>query len=88
LSKERHTTIKTVIAAGFIAASILPVRAADMTITLNDDEQKALVQILDLATKYGGLSVAPATAFFQNKLVQAANHAATPALAEPSPKAK
>jgi hypothetical protein len=58
---------------GFIVAlfTILvaqPVRAAEISMPLTDDEQRAFRAILDLATKAGGLSVAQATVHFAVKL--------------------
>lgn len=45
-----------------------PASAAEMTLTLNDEEQAVLRQLLDLATKSGGLAVAPAALHFANKI--------------------
>ena len=43
-------------------------QAADVTIKLNDQEQNALLQLLDLAAKQGGVRAAGAVSFFVNKL--------------------
>jgi hypothetical protein len=55
-----------------------PVLAADVTVTLNDEEQNVLRQLLDMATKAGGLQVAPAALHFARKL-EAAQAAPKPA---------
>jgi hypothetical protein len=62
-------------------ALVAPASAKDISITLNDEEQKALVQILDTATKAGGLQVAQATVWFAKKLDDAAK-----AVPQPPPK--
>jgi hypothetical protein len=42
--------------------------AKDINLPLNDQEQAALRQILDIATKAGGLEIAPATIHFAEKI--------------------
>ena len=42
--------------------------ATDKALILNDQEQAVLHQILDEATKFGGIEVAPNTVYFLNKL--------------------
>jgi len=42
--------------------------AAEKALVLTDQEQTALVEILDAATKQGGISVAGKTIYFLNKL--------------------
>ena len=42
--------------------------AAEKALVLTDQEQAALVEILDAATKQGGLSIAGKTTYFLNKL--------------------
>jgi hypothetical protein len=42
--------------------------AADKALMLNDDEQTALRQILDVATRAQGLQIAPTALYFINKI--------------------
>jgi hypothetical protein len=42
--------------------------AAERALVLTDQEQTALVEILDAATKQGGISIAGKTTYFLNKL--------------------
>lgn len=42
-----------------------------ITITLDSNEQNALVQLLDIATKASGLNGAEASLYFVNKIKQA-----------------
>ena len=42
--------------------------AADRALVLTDEEQSALVNVLDAATKAQGLSVAQTTLYFLNKI--------------------
>lgn len=63
-------------------------QARDITITLSDDEQKALVQILDLATKAGGLPTAQATMYFARKIEDAAKQPAPAPAPTPAPPAQ
>jgi adenosylcobinamide amidohydrolase len=55
-----------------IAAALLIVTSsvvqADVALILNDLEQKALLEALDVATKAQGLSIAPNTVYLMNKL--------------------
>lgn len=59
--------------------------AKDITVTLNDEEQRVLLQILDAATKAQGLQVAQATVFFVKKLDDAAKAADAVPLPPPKP---
>jgi hypothetical protein len=43
----------------------------DITLILNDQEQQALMQVLDQATRSAGLQAAATTVHFHNKLEQA-----------------
>ena len=43
-------------------------QAADKVLVLNDNEQAIFRQILDAATKSGGIQAAPYTVYFLNKL--------------------
>jgi hypothetical protein len=45
-----------------------PARSADKALILNDQEQAALRNVLDIATKAEGLKIAPATVYLMNKL--------------------
>lgn len=45
-----------------------PAWAADVALILNDEEQKALRQVLDAATRDRGLEMAGITVYFANKL--------------------
>lgn len=47
----------------------IPSAATDKTITLNDQEQKNLIALLDLAVKSGGLKAASAAASIITKIV-------------------
>lgn len=59
-----------------------PASAKDITITLNDQEQKVFLAILDAALKAGGLASMDAIAQFVNKYRQAMAPVAQP----PKPK--
>jgi hypothetical protein len=48
-----------------------PAIAADKALILTDQEQQELIQVLDQATKMGGLSIAPVTAKLLGKLQSA-----------------
>ena len=53
--------------------SISHAYAKDVTITLNDDEQKALMTVLDQAVRQGGLTSVPQVWKFVQKLQSAVN---------------
>jgi hypothetical protein len=57
--------------------------AADKALLLNDNEQAIFRQILDAATKAGGIQAAPYTVYFLNKLDAAP--AVVPHKDEPAP---
>lgn len=57
----------------------LPVFAKDVTVTLNDEEQRVIIQLLDMATKAGGLQVAKAATHFADKITAAAQAELKPA---------
>ena len=64
--------------------SATPAAAAnDVTITLNDDEQKAALQLLDIAVKAGGLQVAGSALALAQKILSSAP--AQPQPKEPPP---
>jgi hypothetical protein len=69
-------------------AFIIPVaaHAADKAVMLTDDEQSALVQILDAATKAQGISIATNTVYFLNKIKSAPT--VVPHVDAPAPKPK
>lgn len=56
------------LAALILLLSIVPARAADYMIVLNDNEKKVLIDILDEATKARGLVIAGSTLHFLNKV--------------------
>lgn len=80
---------RTILAAAIALALTAPVLAKDISLPLNDQEQQGLLQVLDRATRDGGLAaVNNGTLFFFNKLklaVDAANAPPTPAAAEVKP---
>ena len=70
----------------FLATSA---QAKDITITLNDEEQKNLIALLDLATKGGGVRAAEAVASMVKKLNEAAGGPkAVPTTDIPAPESK
>ena len=72
--------MKTVLTVALMLLIFSAARAVPVTITLTDEEQRALYQILDAATKAGGLEQAKVTLYFLNKLTGAsAPQAAAPA---------
>jgi adenosylcobinamide amidohydrolase len=54
--------------AGALLIAISSFARADVALILNDLEQKALLEALDVATKAQGLSIAPNTLYLMNKL--------------------
>ena len=46
---------------------------ADITLTLNDEEQKALAGVIDMALRHSGIGAADVAAHFIGKLRVAAN---------------
>lgn len=69
-------TIARALAILFVLS--LPASAAEVTITLSDQEQAAMIQLLDTAVKSGGLNNAEAVVYFVKK-IQAAQQAAVAA---------
>lgn len=63
--------------------------AADVTLKLNDQQQQALLALLDLAAKSGGARAAPAVSYFMQQLsapeTPAATHGTTPKPEEKKP---
>lgn len=70
-----------------LALSATPVLAKDISITLNDQEQKVLMSLLDSALKAGGLSNLQSVVQFVTKL-QAALGPEVPALEKSAPEKK
>lgn len=70
--------------ASFIAAIVLAsatlTQAKDIVLPLNEREQTALRELLDLATKAGGLTSAPAAVHFANKMQALQQQAEQPPL--------
>jgi ABC-type sugar transport system substrate-binding protein len=70
---------KMLLAAAFASAlTVAPAIAKDITLTLNDQEQQAFIQLVDQATRTGGLQVTQTTVYFYNKLQTAIAAAAEP----------
>lgn len=83
--------MKLLASAAIAAATAMatPAVAKDVTITLNDVQQQALLQVLDRATRDGGLAAANnGTTYFFNLLKQAVDAANAPVVpvAAPAPK--
>jgi hypothetical protein len=66
------------IAALILALSFGAASAKDVTVTLNDNEQKVMVNLLDLAVKAGGLNAAESAAYFAKKFAGVLPPAVTP----------
>jgi hypothetical protein len=80
--------MKKLLAAALIAATLPTLAIAkDVTITFNEQEQTAFIEVLDQATRGGGLKAASATVYFQNKFQQAVALASMPVPAAPAPAA-
>lgn len=72
-------------AAAFLL--VTPASAKDITLTLNDDEQRGLIQIIDAAVKSVGLQGAEAGVYLHRKITAAqaeANQPPPPAPAKPA----
>lgn len=52
----------------FAAVFPLSAYAAEKALMLNEQEQAALLKVLDTATKSGGIEIAPSTVYLLNKL--------------------
>lgn len=63
---------------------ITPASAKDITLTLNDDQQKAFLQLLDVAQKAGGLAFSKNVVFFYDLLIAAQVKAEAPIKPEPT----
>lgn len=72
-------TLAIMLALGQAAA------ARDIALKLTDEEQRALYQILDTATKAGGIETAKTTVYFLQKIATEVN--APPPVPPPSPPA-
>lgn len=62
--------------------------AKDITLTFTDQEQQAFVQVMDGATRSGGLAATQGTLYFYNKLHAAIDAANATAPAADKPKAE
>lgn len=72
-------------AVAFLLAS--PACAKDITITLNDDEQRGLIQMIDAAVKSVGLQGAESAVYMHRKIMAAQADANRPAPTPPLPPA-
>ena len=70
-------TLALVVAVALVPSTVAV--AAEKALVLTDQEQTALVEILDAATKQGGISIAGKTTYFLNKLNAAPVTSQTPA---------
>lgn len=59
--------MRSVIAGAILLAS-LPVNAASVTVTFNEEEYRALMQLIELGVKQGGLAVAGNAVYLVKKL--------------------
>lgn len=74
-----------IFAAAIALALTAPVLAKDISLPLNDQEQQGLLQVLDRATRDGGLAaVNNGTLYFFNKLKLAVDAANAPPPAAPA----
>ena len=64
-------TLRWILWVAIVAGSVSSGHAREILLPLNDQEQVALRELLDVATKAGGLNVAPATVHFAQKLLAA-----------------
>lgn len=77
---EAHGAIVGMLAAFALALVVItPATAAEIKLALTDVEQKALVELLDLAVKGGGIGAAQNAGFFYNKIIALQAEAAKPA---------
>lgn len=76
---------RTFAVVAFISVVASPVVARDLTITLTEQEAQAVIQVLDLGVKAGGLSAAEAALMMLHKLQDAAATLPTPATSDPTP---
>lgn len=65
-----------------------PVSAKDITLTLNDEEQRGLIQIIDAAVKSVGLQGAEAGVYMHRKIIAAQADANRPQPLAPAPAPK
>ena len=72
----KRLLVAAVVASGLLAPAV--VQAKEITLTFSDDEQNALVQLLDGDLKATGLQNAQADVYFFNKIVAAEKLAALP----------
>jgi hypothetical protein len=61
-----------ILAAVFIAVFASAAQAKDIAISLNDEEQRLLLAMIDMAVKSGGLPAARIAVHFEAKLQEAA----------------
>jgi hypothetical protein len=72
--------MKRILLVAAALAIAAPAAAKDVTLTLNDHQQQALLQLLDRATRDGGLAAANnGTVYFYNLLKGAVDQANAPA---------
>jgi len=55
----------------FVCLSAVPAQAAERALMFDDNDVKVLTQILDAATRSGGIQIAPATVYILDKLNKA-----------------
>jgi hypothetical protein len=77
--KDSHMKKIAFAAAAAILLAASPAGAKDISLSLNEQEQAALAQVLDQATRSGGLAATQGTVYFYNKLQQAIAAANAPA---------
>jgi hypothetical protein len=63
--------MKQLLAAIAMTLFVTPALAKDITLTLNDQEQKILITLLDAALKQGGLNQLQAVSQFVQKIQKA-----------------
>lgn len=78
--------VRMIVVAAALALPV-PASAKDVTVTFNDDEQKALWAVFDAAIKAEGMKLSGNAVYLWQKL-QAAAETPKPAAAPPVPEAK
>lgn len=63
--------MKRLLVCLLVALAPATAAAKDITLSLNDDEQRALVQLLDTANRAGGIQNAEAVVHFVRKISEA-----------------
>jgi hypothetical protein len=77
--------MRVLIAAFALVMCIAPACAKDITLVLNDQDQKVLITLLDAALKNGGLANLQSVSQFVMKIQQATAAAAAPPTEEATP---